>query len=197
MEKKLYRDEHRKVIGGVCAGLADYFGVDIAIIRALFLITLLLKGGGLLIYLVLWAVLPKKDYNFYNPGVDYRVPPQDPFNPFGNVPPQPGSPFANGPKRQGASTVGIVFGVILIFIGASFLLNELHVFSSLYFGKLWPLILVATGFALMASGNKSKPWEKDNWTNTDNKEEVKDDTLNKEANFTKEDDDHKNPPPTV
>jgi len=83
MEKKLYRDERRKVIGGVCAGLADYFDIDIAIIRALFLLTFIFMGTGFMVYIVLWIVLPKKDYNYFNPGVDYRVPPQDPFNPFG------------------------------------------------------------------------------------------------------------------
>jgi phage shock protein C len=199
MEKKLYRDEHRKVIGGVCAGLADYFGIDIAIIRAIFLLTLILKGGGLLVYIVLWIVLPKKDYNFYNPGVDYRVPPQQPFNPFSN-PPQPGNPFeGNIPPKKGVSTVGLIIGVILIFIGASFLLNELHLFRFLEVGKLWPVILVIVGLALMVSGQKKQPWEKEGWTNTDDKEAetLKDDTLNKDDTFKKEDDNLKDTPPTA
>src|ERR1700754_4257114 len=113
MEKKLYRDERRKVIGGVCAGLADYFDIDIAIIRALFLLTFIFMGTGFMVYLVLWIVLPKKDYNYFNPGVDYRVPPQEPFGPFGNVSPQPGDPFVKAPKK-GVSNAGLVFGVLLI-----------------------------------------------------------------------------------
>lgn len=199
MEKKLYRDEHRKVIGGVCAGLADYFDIDIAIVRALFLLTFIFMGTGLMVYIVLWIVLPKKDYNFYNPGVDYRVPPQEPFNPFGNQP-QQGNPFeGNVPKKKGASTAGLIIGVILIFIGASFLLHELHLFRFWHMGKLWPVILVVIGFAIMVSGQKKRPWERDNWQDTanqdtPNKEEVKDDTLNKEDNVAKDEDNLNNPP---
>jgi phage shock protein PspC (stress-responsive transcriptional regulator) len=172
MEKKLYRDEHKKVIGGVCAGLADYFGIDVSIVRAIFLLTLILKGGGLLVYIVLWIVLPKRNYDFYTPGVDYRVPPQqDSFNPFSSAAPQPGSPFVNPPKKQ-ASTVGLIFGVILILIGASCLLNEFDILPDWDFEKLWPVVLVVIGFALMASGKKNKPWENANWQHTGG--EVKD-----------------------
>ncbi|WPU93344.1 PspC domain-containing protein [Mucilaginibacter sabulilitoris] len=194
MEKKLYRDEHRKVLGGVCAGLADYFDMDIAIVRALFLLTFIFMGTGFMVYIVLWIVLPRKDYSPFNPHVDYRVPPQEPFNPFtGNVPPMPGSPV----KKQGATNAGLIIGVILIFIGGSFLLHELHIFRLWHLGKLWPAILVIVGFAIMASGNRRKPWERENWQNADTKEEIKDDTLNKDESFTKNDDSAKDNPPTV
>lgn len=199
MEKKLYRDDRRKVIGGVCAGLADYFDIDIAIIRALFLLTFIFMGTGFMVYLVLWIVLPKKDYNYFNPGVDYRVPPQDSFNPFGSVPPQPGDPFVKTPK-QNASTAGLIFGVILIFVGGSFLLHELHLFRFWHMGKLWPVILVVAGLAIMVSGEKKKPWEKDNWHNADeatDKEEIKDDTLHKDDEPAQEDKSTDTPPPTI
>src|SRR5476649_1307276 len=64
MEKKLYRDEHHKVIGGVCAGLADYFGIDVSIVRLVFVLTLILKGGGGLLYIILWIVLPKRPFSY-------------------------------------------------------------------------------------------------------------------------------------
>jgi phage shock protein C len=200
MEKKLYRDERRKVIGGVCAGLADYFDIDIAIIRALFLLTFIFMGTGLMVYIVLWIVLPKKDYGFCNPEVDYRVPPQEPFTSYSKMPPKTDNPFGS-PTKKGASTAGLIIGVILIFIGASFLLHEFNMFRFWHMGKLWPVILVVAGLAIMVSGNKSKPWEKNEWKNPDidNKEEVKDDTLNKDEGFSgeKEDDNLKNNPPTV
>jgi len=56
--KKLYRDYERKVLGGVSGGLAAYFGVDIVIIRLLFVITAVFGGLGLVAYIVLWIVLP-------------------------------------------------------------------------------------------------------------------------------------------
>lgn len=56
--KKLYRDNERKVLGGVSGGLAAYFGVDIIVIRLLFVITAFFGGLGLVAYIVLWVVLP-------------------------------------------------------------------------------------------------------------------------------------------
>jgi phage shock protein PspC (stress-responsive transcriptional regulator) len=183
MEKKLYRDEHRKTIGGVCAGLAEYFDIDIAIVRALFLLTFIFMGTGLMVYIVLWIVLPKKGYNAFNPGVDYRVPPQDPYNAFGTPQPDNFSPFQ--PQKKETSRAGLIIGVVLIFIGASFLLHELRLFHYWHFGKLWPAVLVIIGFALMVSGKKQKPWEQE-IPNAG----IKDDTITK-------DDDLNTPPPTV
>jgi phage shock protein PspC (stress-responsive transcriptional regulator) len=57
--KKLRRDPNHKTLGGVCAGLANYFGVDIIIPRVLFLIALFGFGSGLLLYIILWAVIPE------------------------------------------------------------------------------------------------------------------------------------------
>ena len=60
MAKKLYKIKDDKVIGGVCAGLGEYFEVDKTIIRILFLILFFGFGSGLLIYLILWIVMPDK-----------------------------------------------------------------------------------------------------------------------------------------
>ncbi|MGC4021672.1 MAG: PspC domain-containing protein [Cyclobacteriaceae bacterium] len=56
--KRLVRDKRRKVLGGVCAGLAHYFGIDIVWPRLLFALLTLGYGGGILIYIVLWIALP-------------------------------------------------------------------------------------------------------------------------------------------
>ena len=55
--KRLYRDENHKMIGGVCSGLANYFGIDIVIARVIFLV-LLFSGVGLLAYIILWIAVP-------------------------------------------------------------------------------------------------------------------------------------------
>src|SRR5579859_2171500 len=56
--KKLVRDQSRKVLGGVCAGLAHYFGIDPVWPRLIFALLTLGYGGGLLVYIILWIVLP-------------------------------------------------------------------------------------------------------------------------------------------
>ena len=56
--RRLYRAANDKIVGGVAAGLANYFGIDPAITRVLFVLFFFAGGGGLLVYLVLWIVLP-------------------------------------------------------------------------------------------------------------------------------------------
>ena len=52
--KRLYRDENHKVLGGVCSGIAAYFGIDPVIVRVLFIVS----GIGFLLYLLLWIFVP-------------------------------------------------------------------------------------------------------------------------------------------
>lgn len=57
--KILYRSEKNAMLGGVCAGLADYFSIDVSIVRIIFvLLTLFVSGSGLIVYIILWIVLP-------------------------------------------------------------------------------------------------------------------------------------------
>jgi len=56
--KKLMRSSTDKKIGGVCGGLADYFDLDPTVIRLVWLLLVLFAGTGLVVYIVLWIVLP-------------------------------------------------------------------------------------------------------------------------------------------
>ncbi|HVG12453.1 MAG TPA: PspC domain-containing protein, partial [Flavisolibacter sp.] len=63
---RLYRDRSDKFLGGVCAGIASYMNVDPAIVRLLFaIVTLGGFGAGILIYILLWIILPAKDMEGY------------------------------------------------------------------------------------------------------------------------------------
>lgn len=57
--KKFYRNPEGQVIGGVASGLATYFGLDVAVIRLLFVLGVLFFGTGLMLYIVLWIVSPR------------------------------------------------------------------------------------------------------------------------------------------
>ena len=59
-DKKLMRSEDR-MIAGVAGGLANYFDIDPTLVRILFVLLTLLGGGGLgiLVYIVLWIVMPE------------------------------------------------------------------------------------------------------------------------------------------
>jgi phage shock protein PspC (stress-responsive transcriptional regulator) len=56
--KRLYRDENDKILGGVCAGLANYFGIDVVIVRIIFVVLAISFGFGLIPYIILWIAVP-------------------------------------------------------------------------------------------------------------------------------------------
>jgi len=169
MNKKLYRDEYHKVIGGVCAGLAEYFDMDPTIVRLLFAFAFFVGGVGFIPYIVLWIVLPKKGYpynNFGNPTVDYTVPPQRPGATY--TPPfEQSNPFASGPYAadpvtgvppKQRSNAGIIIGVVLIMIGAGILIDNYDLIPDFDFERLWPVVLVVIGLVLIVSGQTRQVW---------------------------------------
>jgi phage shock protein C len=56
---KLYRSVNDKMIAGVCGGLAEFFGLDVSLVRLVAILLALLGGHGILVYLILWIVVPK------------------------------------------------------------------------------------------------------------------------------------------
>ena len=63
-KKKLCKSRKNKMIGGVCGGLAEYFNVDPTIVRIVAGILCLLKGAGLVVYLIACIVMPYDDEDF-------------------------------------------------------------------------------------------------------------------------------------
>ncbi|RKT54965.1 PspC domain-containing protein [Saccharothrix australiensis] len=58
----LTRPRNRRVIAGVCAGLAERFGWSPNTVRLVFALSCLLPGPQFIIYLVLWVMMPKRSY---------------------------------------------------------------------------------------------------------------------------------------
>lgn len=187
MEKKLYKDEYHKKIAGVCAGLAEYFTIDVTVVRLIFVVTCIFHGGGGLVYVILWIVLPKKPYPYFDPTVDYTVPPQNPDaqntntaagnKPFGGTPfqssafgnnplpnqPFPNQPFQPMPQHNSTSLVAIIFGVVLIVVGGSILLDNFNIIPDWDLEHLWPVILIVVGCVLMLAGERKKPLPGVDW----------------------------------
>ncbi|MGB0391714.1 MAG: PspC domain-containing protein [Salibacteraceae bacterium] len=57
--KRFFRDPDKKVIGGVCAGIGHYFGIDPIIVRLLFVLAFLFGFSGILLYVIFWIITPK------------------------------------------------------------------------------------------------------------------------------------------
>jgi phage shock protein C len=153
MENRLYRNEQNKVIGGVCSGLADYFNVDVSLVRVVFVLALILKGGGLLFYIILWAVIPRKP--FVAPSVE-----------FGAIP-QPSQPFV--PVKKSIPTGGLIGGLVLIMLGGYLLLDQFNLIPDWDFDKFWPVVLIVIGLVLMFGFWQRKPVEQqpDTWNKND------------------------------
>lgn len=136
--KKLYRSRKEKMLGGVAGGLAEYFDVDVTIVRIIFVVTLFIGGGGFLAYLIMWIVVPEEPYIIVTPDASQS---------------QPASGEAAGPdpqivyQNQGHRKSGSIFGFVLIIVGGLILLDNF--FPHFCFGDFWPLILIAIGAGLL------------------------------------------------
>jgi len=58
-EKRLFRDTDTAVIAGVCAGIANFFKIDVVFIRALFIVIFFFAGFGIPVYIIMWIIVPK------------------------------------------------------------------------------------------------------------------------------------------
>ena len=58
--KKLYLSETDRKLGGVCGGLGEYFDKDSTLYRILFVVVGLLWGSGIILYLIMWLIIPRR-----------------------------------------------------------------------------------------------------------------------------------------
>jgi phage shock protein PspC (stress-responsive transcriptional regulator) len=133
MEKKLQRDTQHKVIGGVCAGLANYFGTDASLIRLLLAFMILFAGTGIGLYLILWIVMPAGDAQTTET--------------FDAV-------VTDTSQTPHANKGSLVVGLILIGLGA---LGLLHRFVPAFnWQMVWPILLIALGLVLLIPKKDTK-----------------------------------------
>jgi phage shock protein C len=64
VRRPLRRNMHNRMIAGVCAGLADYFGVDATAMRVAYVLLSVFSGAfpGTLVYIILWLIVPEREY---------------------------------------------------------------------------------------------------------------------------------------
>ncbi|GAB4041528.1 PspC domain-containing protein [Spirosoma gilvum] len=147
MNKRLERIADQAQIGGVCAGLADYFGIDRALVRILFVIGIFLPHfPAIIIYIILWIVLPERRS-------DGAVIPSTAFsNPYFSM-----NPY--NPNKPASPDRSIIGGVVLIILGVLFLLDR---FFDIDFGDLWPFMLIALGLWLIFKDRIRPPYDNTN-----------------------------------
>ncbi len=174
---RLYRTVQGRVIGGVAGGLADFFGMDPTIVRLLFVLLVIFGGSGVLLYIILWIILPEKNpYNTYN-STTYTTPPAagegsgvgETYEGFEQGKPANPPYSAGGAMNQSEAPVkrmqgSLIGGVLLIVVGSLFLMERF--IPRIDFSDLWPVILIAVGLILIF-GNLPKKDENKSLNNND------------------------------
>ena len=132
-KNRLYRSTTDKVIGGVSGGLADYLNIDPVIVRIAFVLLAIFGGSGVLIYIILWIVIPEQKYLFGTDLGDGQKVEVDVEN----------LTSAKNKKRNSS----LIAGIVLIAIGLLILMDRLIPLYNLW--DFWPLLLVAAGVVLI------------------------------------------------
>jgi phage shock protein PspC (stress-responsive transcriptional regulator) len=67
---RILRKGRTRMIGGVCSGLAEYFNIEVTIVRVIFVLAVFASGAGLLLYLLLWLFMPEAEAPATQEGMD-------------------------------------------------------------------------------------------------------------------------------
>ena len=176
MQRRLHRSEHDRLLTGLSAGMADYFDVDPAVMRLLWVLVAIFTGGvAVIIYFVMVVVVPAGSAPA--PGVEPgevgaddesadagsaaqpdaepaggQASPQqapDPAAPGAAPTYQPISPERPSDRRSSRMGGAAFVGLALVVVGVLALLDSLGLLAQFDAWRLWPLILIAFGAFLV------------------------------------------------
>lgn len=157
MKERLYRSRIDRVLGGVASGLSRYMNLDPILVRIIFIILAFFNGIGILLYIIMWIVVPedptvygfqgKTDFQPESGGSSKsksKKSQESKAETSGSSPNFEMPPFPQ-PKKNGSGR--IVAGVIFIGLGFIFLADR--IFPYFEFEDFIPLLLVIIGIALL------------------------------------------------
>ena len=147
MNTQLYRSEHDRMIAGVCGGLGQYLNLDVTLIRLFFVLLALGDGIGVMLYIILWLVMPEESQ------VDQSSLEKNAASGAGQMAEKAGQ-MGQDVQRAISSPhpqTGLIIGAALIGMGVLFLLRNLDLFwlSWLSLDVLWPVLLIIGGIVLL------------------------------------------------
>lgn len=129
MSKKVYRSRSDRMLGGVCGGIADYFNVDVVLVRLLWVLAFLAEGIGLIVYIIAWVIIPEESYT--------------------SVGSSRGDSYWN--SRENGN---MILGLLAICLGIFFLARQF--LPSIPWHSLWPIVLILVGIGIMVGGFQRK-----------------------------------------
>ena len=160
--RRLYRSATDMVFAGVAGGLGEHFDVDSNLVRIAFLIASFFGGLGLLIYVACWFLIPLRGQEsrqthehveaaaeeMRGKAEEYKEKAEEwagRFERGGEGSAGSPEPFA---RRSGENRT--VIGGFLVLLGILFLLNNFQLIDFGSVARLWPLVLLLAGFAILA-----------------------------------------------
>ncbi|MDA8228475.1 MAG: PspC domain-containing protein [Desulfitobacterium hafniense] len=145
MTERLYRSGREKMLAGVCGGLADYFNVDVTLVRLVTLLAILMGGVGFLVYIVAWIIVP---LNPAHQDLVLKAPIIGGEENIHNAGSQESSPDTSFRRIGSRGERSKVAGLVLIGLGFLFLLDQWFPFW-FSFDKIWPVVLILIGAAII------------------------------------------------
>jgi phage shock protein PspC (stress-responsive transcriptional regulator) len=154
MKTKLYRSRKDRMIGGVCEGLGQYLGIDSLFVRLFFVLLAIGPGIGVMVYLVLWILLPSESQEgdwqptYGEPAGEEQSPGSDEIGRRARAIGSDIREAVSHPNPQ----AGVIIGASLVILGIIYLLQNLDIawLRWLNFDVLWPFLLILGGIALLA-----------------------------------------------
>jgi len=132
---KLYRSEDNRVIAGVCAGLGEFFQIDPSIVRLIFVIITIFGGGGILLYLILWLIIPSDSSESELTKDNIRKNADEIKDKAKDFAKEMRLNSTNVNSRQ-------LIGIIILIFGILLLLGNFGIFNFINFWKFFPAIII-------------------------------------------------------
>lgn len=161
MEKRLYRSRSDRMIWGVCGGLAKYFDMDPTIVRAIAVLSIFFGSLGIWAYIILAIVVPLENSKATEPKDTIKENVEEIKETATELGRELRSTLA-GEEGESGEAAKVrhrrrnTLGIVLIVLGALFLLGSFNLFWWFRWSTLWPIILVAIGVLIIFSARKRR-----------------------------------------
>lgn len=145
-DRKIFRSIDDYMIAGVCGGLADYFKIDSSLVRIIFVLLALSGGSGVLVYLILWLVVPKEK------GTEKEINREEKMEEF--------IEDVKGRAKSMAKEIKIdtkikktgkninILGIVLIMVGLAAIWNQIFPMR-IEWNFFWPGLLIFVGILIL------------------------------------------------
>jgi len=138
--KRLVRPEDNRIIAGVCSGLGNFFSVDPTVIRIIFILITVFGGSGILLYFVLWLIMPAEKSTYAGSALRENA---------GEIKEETKNLVQKGKSYAQKENSRRLLGLILAGLGVLFLLENFGIFQLERLFKLWPVILIIIALAIL------------------------------------------------